>query len=347
MIWLTWRQARVPALAAALILLAVLSAVAFTWPSLTDAARVSGFAACHGDCEAAAGEFSALVATRTAILVYYAGTALLLLLPALAGVFWGAPLVARELESGTFRMVWSQSVPARRWLAVKLAGVGGGVVLLTAATSTALTVWAGEIDRAYANRVEPVIFAARGVVPVGNAALALIAGVLLGLLLRRSLPAMAVTLLVVAAVQLAVPVTVRPLLADPVTTVSALDLTAESGLSLSVDERDGSVEALVDPGVTGSWVLGNRVLTAGGEEFTGPMDPARCGPEAAHGACLTWLGEQGLRHEVTHVPASRFWALQWREFGILALLTGVLSWFCLLRIRRRNRGAEAALTAVW
>ena len=36
------------------------------------------------------------------------------------GIFWGAPLVARELETGTYRLVWTQGV-TRRWLAVKLA----------------------------------------------------------------------------------------------------------------------------------------------------------------------------------------------------------------------------------
>src|SRR5262245_11880941 len=46
------------------------------------------------------------------------------LVPALIGAFWGAPLVARELETGTHRLVWNQSVPRRRWLAVKLTVLG-------------------------------------------------------------------------------------------------------------------------------------------------------------------------------------------------------------------------------
>jgi len=50
-----------------------------------------------------------------------------LVVPALIGVFWGAPLIARELETGTFRLAWTQSVTRTRWLAVKL-----GVVVLEA-----------------------------------------------------------------------------------------------------------------------------------------------------------------------------------------------------------------------
>ena len=48
----------------------------------------------------------------------------LVALPALVGAFWGAPLVARELESGTYRLAWAQSVTRTRWLAVKLAVAG-------------------------------------------------------------------------------------------------------------------------------------------------------------------------------------------------------------------------------
>ena len=39
--------------------------------------------------------------------------------------FWGAPLVTRELEAGTHRLVWNQSVTRTRWLATKLGLIGG------------------------------------------------------------------------------------------------------------------------------------------------------------------------------------------------------------------------------
>ena len=44
--------------------------------------------------------------------------------PALIGIFWGAPLVTRELEAGTFRLAWNQSVTRARWMAVKLGLIG-------------------------------------------------------------------------------------------------------------------------------------------------------------------------------------------------------------------------------
>ena len=55
----------------------------------------------------------------------------MLALPALIGLFWGAPLIARELEAGTHRLVWNQSVTRGRWLAVKL-----GLIGLAAAAAT-------------------------------------------------------------------------------------------------------------------------------------------------------------------------------------------------------------------
>src|SRR5215470_9702610 len=52
-----------------------------------------------------------------------------LLVPVLVGVFLGAPLVARELERGTFRLIWAQSVTQLRWLLVK---VGWQLVVILA-----------------------------------------------------------------------------------------------------------------------------------------------------------------------------------------------------------------------
>jgi ABC-type transport system involved in multi-copper enzyme maturation permease subunit len=58
------------------------------------------------------------------------------LAPALIGMFWGAPLVAREMEAGTFRLAWSQSVSRMRWLAVKLGVVGLAAVVTTGLLSS-------------------------------------------------------------------------------------------------------------------------------------------------------------------------------------------------------------------
>ena len=118
------------------------------------------------------------------------------MLPAVVGIFWGAPMVARELEAGTSRLVWTQSITRTRWLATKL-GVAGAGAVAVGLFGLVLTWWCGPLDDAVAKgygsnglysqpRLWPVLFGARGVVPIGMTVLALVIGVTLGLLIRRA-----------------------------------------------------------------------------------------------------------------------------------------------------------------
>lgn len=95
MIWLTWRQFRVQAamMSAALALLAVILAV--TGPGLADD-YATGIAACateSGGCSNFVRDFF-----RDHRGPFLAITAIVLVLPVLIGLFWGAPLISRELE---------------------------------------------------------------------------------------------------------------------------------------------------------------------------------------------------------------------------------------------------------
>ena len=112
-------------------------------------------------------------------------------------MFSGAPLAARELETGTFRLAWTQGVTRTRWLAAKLAIAG-----IAAAELFSLMVnwWASPIHKAMSryNPFTPDSFHT-GVAPAGYAAFAFALGVTAGLFIRRTLPAMAVTLAVFTA----------------------------------------------------------------------------------------------------------------------------------------------------
>ncbi|SCF30086.1 ABC-2 family transporter protein [Micromonospora saelicesensis] len=336
MIWMTWRQFRTPALATGTLLLALLGGLALTWSEVTQLARETGYTGCQGDACRAAGEaFLQALQPGWASEFHIAAIGALYLLPALVGIFWGAPLVARELESGTYRMVFSQSVSRGRWLLVKLAAGCGAAALGAGLLSLVLTEWAQPIDGASADRMNPLVFAARGIVPVGYATLAFVVGVATGLLLRRTLAAMAVTLLVVISLQIAAPFVVRPWLAQPVTTVSPLHFDGDFGISMSPDT--GRMTVHVEPDRRGDWIVSSTTITSTGAEFTGPADMTQCGPRASGGreACQRWLGEQNLSLKVSYVPGSKFWDLQWREFGVLFALTVALSLFSLWWVRRR------------
>jgi ABC-type transport system involved in multi-copper enzyme maturation permease subunit len=337
MIWLAWRQFRMQLLAAAAVLLVFLAALALTWTQVTGLARDTGFTGCRADaCDDAADAFIGALSNETAGWLYYAGIAVMFVLPILLGVFWGAPLVARELETGTYRMIFSQSVSRRRWLLVKLAVGGVAAAMSAGLASLVLTGWAAPIDQAE-SRISPVTFATRGVVPIAYAALAFVIGVIAGMVLRRIVAAMAVTLLAVVAVQVAVPLVLAPALAQPVTSVTTLNLDGRFLLGLHPTTNQWHLDTQAQ--IPGAWIVSMTTVTSTGAEFTGPVDTTRCDPDRPIGdpsdTCRAWLKTQNLSQKVPYVPASSFWPLQWREFGALIALTIGLSWLSLWWIRRR------------
>lgn len=78
----------------------------------------------------------------------------------------------------------------------------------------------------------PLVFGARGIAPMGYAAFAFVLGVSVGMLVRRTLPAMVLTLAVFAALQLAMPLLVRPHLMPPITATFELGRTNVDSISI-------------------------------------------------------------------------------------------------------------------
>ncbi|MEV7882054.1 hypothetical protein [Streptomyces microflavus] len=68
-------------------------------------------------------------------LLGYAGLALIAL-PTLVGAFVAGPMTAREWETGSIKLSWTQSAPPSAWLTARLAvlavPVVGGIVVLSA-----------------------------------------------------------------------------------------------------------------------------------------------------------------------------------------------------------------------
>ncbi|MGA5452086.1 transporter [Streptomyces umbrinus] len=322
MIWLTWRQLRTQAtvLFAAVAVLAAL--LAATGPQLANlyntvgrdlVTRISG-------------------ADQN---LYYVGWAVVLAIPAVIGLFWGAPLIARELEDGTHRLAWNQTITRTRWLATKLTLAGLATMTVAGLASLAVTWWSGPIDQAVGGgsdssnpffpRIDPMVFGARGVVPIGYAAFAFILGVTLGSFCRRALPAMATTLAVFAAVQTAMPLWIRPHLSAPVQVT--LPFTKAKPTSIGVDAvRE------VDFDQPGSWVLSQQTVNASGHPAVLPSEFADC---TSFPDCVAVLTKSGYQQQVTYQPAGNFWSLQWAETGIYLGLALGLAAFCAWWIRRR------------
>jgi hypothetical protein len=94
------------------------------------------------------------------------------IVPAVVGVFFGAPLIARELETGTFRLVWTQSVTRKRWLGAKLGLVGIFATAIGGLLTWIVDWWTSPLDAVNQDRFGVVNFTVHGIAPIGYAAFA-------------------------------------------------------------------------------------------------------------------------------------------------------------------------------
>jgi ABC-type transport system involved in multi-copper enzyme maturation permease subunit len=332
MTWFTWRQFRTPAWIAAAMLAVVAVLLAVTGHNLADQWAASGAATCHGDCATALTNFIKQVASSSNDVVYQGTVIVMYVVPALMGIFWGAPLIARELEAGTHRLAWNQSVTRIRWLATKLAVVGTASAATAGLLSWAVTAWAHHIDQAKDDRITPLIYGARGIVPIGYALFAFVLGVTLGMLIRRTVPAMAATLAVYIAAVVAMPLWIRAHLVPARHTTSPLDLSRVQEFLINTENSTMHVVSGATP--SGAWVLTNTTITPTGQLFTGPANPQYCGENQGPKVCLDWAASLGLRQNLTYQPASHFWPLQWTETGIFLAVAVLLAGFCFWWTRR-------------
>jgi hypothetical protein len=346
MIWLTWRQFRVQAAVMAAIVAAFGLLLLVTGPHLVTLYRDSSFAACHSNCGQDAGNFlNQLAGSPPYHLVYLLGALLIVLLPAVIGLFWGAPLIARELESGSFRLAWNQTVTRERWLAVKLGVLGLAAMAAAGLLSLILGWWASPIDHAanvqgaggFQSRFFPVDFGTRGIAPIGYAAFAFALGVLVGLMIRRTVPAMGVALALIIVVQIVFPLFIRPHLITPVRTVSTVTAASIQGLSVNGNNQQFQSVFVTTPSMPGAWVISSQVTTASGSTSLGTL-PQVCLPSNSTGgpqACFSALAQKNLKSVVTYEPSDRYWTFQWAETGIYLTAAILLAWACFWLIRRR------------
>jgi ABC-type transport system involved in multi-copper enzyme maturation permease subunit len=259
---------------------------------------------------------------------------LLLALPGLIGVFWGAPTVARELEAKTDRLVWNQSVTRNRWLAVKLLLGGAAAVAVTGVFSLLLTWSASKWDLYAGDRFASLTFAARNVVPLGYAAFAFVLGVVVGLLVRRTVPAMAIVAAVFAVVQVVVPLAVRSHLLPPVTATVQFDAdTMDRSDGFGVNDKGARLEDYIMPG---TWPMQSEteVYNADGSPYTAEQT-SKCMGGGSPQKDSECLAGKNLHFSYSYQPGNRYWPFQWIELGgylaLAVLLSGFASWW----IRRR------------
>lgn len=350
MTWLTWRQSRAQMVAAGAALAVIAIIVAVTGPGLARLYGTSGAATCqaHDNCGTAVTAFLNELSKSTVVL-YFAGVAVMFLVPAMIGAFWGAPLVTREIEARTLPLAWNQTVTRTRWLTVKL-GTGVLTAMATAALlSLMLTWWSGPLDAALAvpdggrialTRFSALLFATRGITPAGYAAFSFVVGVAAGVLIRRTVPAMATTLASFTVIQFIWANWIRSHLIAPLHTVARL---SPANISL-VKVTNNSMAIFVTPssGQQGAWVLSSEIADRTGQPFHG-APPAGC-PVNLH-QCAAGIGSLHLRQLITYLPASRYWTLQWYETAIFLAATVALAAFCAWRVAASSSSRPASRSA--
>jgi ABC-type transport system involved in multi-copper enzyme maturation permease subunit len=332
MTWVVWRQYRLQG-AIALALLAAFAAVmliygfqmAAAWHSLLRGCSATATNQPGGD-SCSGGSIIGEIPNDLRVLS--------VVVPAIIGVLWGAPLVAHEMETGTVNFAWTQGITRSRWLLVK----AGWLLLAAAATagvvSALVTFWSGPVNAMRGEQFGGAFFDSQDLVPVGYAVFAMALGIAAGALLRRTLPAIAVTFGVFIGVRLLFDSAIRPHLMPAVTTI----VSTTSNWS--------------PPGI--SWVLGTSVISKSGQVLTSgygingipvstacakffPSSPvAARGSGNPAGAALSCMQSAGYRQLISYQPGWRYWPFQGIETGIYLLLAAVLVAVAWYVVRHRD-----------
>ena len=324
MAWVTWRQHRF-ALSGVAVLLGGLAV--WLWLEGLQVHRAYAAAAnCHpassGACGTLVGYFLNYASTGQNIAI------VLQAVPALIGAFVGAPVLAREMETGTFRYAWTLGFGRWRWALAKLVPLGIAVAVAAGLFSLLFSWYYQPIlaqTFSFNSQVplDAVVFDLRGVAFAAWALAAFAIGALAGMLIRRVVTALAATLAVYTGLAVAAGLYLREHYMTPLLVKNASAPSSAWVISQQWYARGGhpvSQDALAQ-------VLqqGAPQLAGGGKGGIPQDDPTVNQYLAQHGYTL-WTSYQ---------PGSRFWPFQWIEGGWLLALSVLLIAAAVWLVRRR------------
>ncbi|WP_308299020.1 ABC transporter permease [Streptomyces sp. GESEQ-35] len=244
--------------------------------------------------------------------VYNYATFAVLAVPFLVAAWAGASLIGRELENGTDRLAWTQSVSPARWLAAKLAVpaalVTAGTGLFVLLHHLAWSAGEGKIDTAKSWH-DSATFYAGGPITVALALTGLLAGALAGLVLRRSLAALGTGAVAVAALWLGLNQAL-PHLWPAETRLSSL----QSGPALEGTE------------------VGYGLVTTSGDRIADPNCGGTFIPECRH--VMERL--DATAYYVDFHPASHYWPLQLTATAIVLAVAAAAALIAFRLVRHRT-----------
>ncbi|MFF8996461.1 transporter [Streptomyces achromogenes] len=313
-LWLAWRQQRVPAGIGAAALIVAAAIAAYYRSGMLDALHSGLFDHCEPGplyCTRADTGLPLLLDVEP---LKYLGV-LNIALPVIIGVFWGAPLLGRDRELGTHRMILAQGVSRGQWFASRFALAAVTTVALSGLLAGVFAWWwRPAADRSYGLFwYDNTALSGSGPRVVAAALFGLAAGTLLGLLARRVLAAMVLTLLVTGVVALLLEWTHRArLLVPPHTYVS-------SGITPK-------------PPMGEKWSTGHYgLITATGRHDDVLNCPFPSGAELKR--CMAAHGYVARFYEAN--PAGDYWTFQWTDTAVLGSAAVLLTVVTVLLLRRR------------
>jgi hypothetical protein len=304
--WVAWRQQRAEALIAAGILLAVAVLLVPTGIEMASAYRHDGIASCLGahpslPCDDVVHSFQSRFSQISGFLAW------LTLLPGLVGVLLAAPLVL-QLESGGYRLDWTQSITRRRWIAVKLGYAVAAAVLLSLGFIALVTWWRTPLVHV-TGRMDNSVFDSEGIVAVGYTLFALGLALAVGVVWKRAVAALMVAFVGYFAARLFVDTWLRQRLTPP------------ASLTWPITKRDEPAALLH------AWVISENPSDRLGHRVA----PHLIGCERAANAKACFAAHMPPYVHAIYEPASRFWSMQAAEFGLFTAvalaLIGFAAWW--------------------
>jgi ABC-type transport system involved in multi-copper enzyme maturation permease subunit len=333
MIWLTWRQHRTQFLYTLLVIAAVAAVMLPTGLAMRHTFEDSGLAACieklgtaavvpPGDCDVLSQQFADKYNALTFVGVLF------VILPVFVGIFFGAPLVAREVEQGTHRFVWTQGITRRRWAASKFGLVGLAAAVIAVLYALGVSWWFGPLVTNGGGRLAYVSFDVQGVVPIAYTIFAVALGICLGTVFRKVLPAMGVTLAAFLAVRVAVEWGARKHYLSPETVTLPITSTDQfnrygGAWTYQTGVRNAAGQVVIPDGMVQCAFGTGKAAGTRGSGSGVPLGSSPCSS----------LGKGAVDFQVLQ-PGSRFWDFQAIESGIFVGLAVLLVWLALSRVRR-------------
>lgn len=308
MIWVGWRQQRAEAIVAAAVLALLVALLVPTGIQMAHAYHRDGLATCLGadqsfGCGAAIDAFRSRFGTLAGLIDWFT------LLPGLFGILLAAPLLI-DLENGTYRLAWTQSISRSRWLAGKLSFAIAATLLACGALTLLVTWWHGPFVH-FEGRMQNSTYDAEGTVALGYGLFALAVALAVGAVWRRTAVALVTSFVGYFVARLLVDAGLRRHFLTPA----------------SITFGRGRQPAVLDR----AWVLTQYPSDRAGHRAS-LFDCAH--PVGAHRAAIdeTCLARHGLVYShATYFPAHDFWALQGIETalygGVALLLIAFAAWW--------------------